>query len=233
MPTGIPIADGIQAGAGLVQTAIGLINEGNLKKKANELNASRPQYQISPLTGQDLSLAQSELANNSSAGEKAYNAINNGQFSSSIGAMLKGGGNVNDIGAIYGNNQDGRLKLAQMSDNLRLAKINNYLTTSQAMQNAQQTQWQLNKFAPWEDQTQAVAQARQGASQQVSQGLNTLTGGLMNGSQAIQESKAYSLPNYSDMPVYNNPVIPINNYKANTFSSANTLTPVNMPTFGN
>lgn len=233
MPTGIPIADGIQAGAGLVQTAIGLINEGNLKKKANELNASRPQYQISPLTGQDLSLAQSELANNSSAGEKAYNAINNGQFSSSIGAMLKGGGNVNDIGAIYGNNQDGRLKLAQMSDNLRLAKINNYLTTSQAMQNAEQTQFQVNKLAPWMDQAQAIAQARQGASQQVSQGLNTLTGGLMNGSQAIQESKAYSIPNYSNMPVYNNPVIPINNYKANTFSSANTLSPMNMPTFGN
>lgn len=233
MTSGIPVADIVQGGIGLVDTALGLINKGKLDREATQLRAQRPQYQISPLTGQDLSLAQSELASNSSAGEKAYNAINNGQFSSSIGATLRAGGTPNDIGSIYANNQDGRLKLAQMQDNLRLARISNLLSTSGRMQDAQQTQWQLNQFAPWEDRMQALQQARLGTSQQINQGINTFATGVANAGQAIQEGNAYSLPsNYSPgMPVYNNPINPINNYKANTFSGANTLTPMNMPTF--
>lgn len=223
----------VAAAAGAVSLGVGLAKEGSAKKTANELANSRPQYQISPLTGQDLSFAQSELANNSSAGEKAYNTLNNGQFSSSIGATLRAGGTPNDIGAIYGNNQDGRLKLAMMSDNLRLARINNYVNASQAMQNAQQTQWQVNKYGPYQDAVQANAAARQGASQMVSQGFNTLASGVANGVQQANEKNNFSLPdNYnSGSPVYQNPIIPINTYKNNSFSSANTLTPMNYPTY--
>ena len=234
-PTGIPVVDGIQAGVGLVDSALGLIRQGSLNKQATQLAANRPQYQISPLTGQDLSLAQSELANNSSSGEKAYNTLNNGQFSSSMGSILKGGGSPNEIGALYGSSQDGRLKLAEMSDNLRLQKISNYLNTSQNMQNAQQTQWQLNKYAPWENNMQAIQEARLGTSQQISQGINTFGSGVANAGQAIKENNAYNVPTFNSgsyTPTYNTAYAnPVGNYATNNFASASNLTPMEIPTF--
>jgi hypothetical protein len=65
------------------------------------------------------------------------------------------------------------------------------------MQDAQQTQWQVNKWAPWADEAQANAMAKAGASQQISQGLNTFTGGLMNGANSIQEDSNLTLPKFN------------------------------------
>ncbi|MEO7048926.1 MAG: hypothetical protein ABI091_26725 [Ferruginibacter sp.] len=234
--TGIPLADGVQATAGLIQTGIGLINQEKTKREAQRLAATRPQYQISPLTGQGLSLAESDLSNGmSNAASRAYSDQDNGQFSSAIGSTLKAGGNVNSIGAIYGSNQDGRLRLAQMQDNLRLNQINNYVKASQGMQDAQQTQWQVNKFGPWQDAAQANAAARQAASQQVSQGLNSFGAGVANAGQAVQEKNNFTLPtfpnNNSNGSAGYSTGIPVNNSIPNLYPS-NSLTPMNRyPTF--
>ena len=195
-PTGIPAVDAVQGILGLGTTVAGLIKEGETKRIAQQLAASRPQYQISPLAGQDLSFAQSELASNGSAAEKAYTDLNNGQFSSSLGATLRSGGTPNSVGAIYGNNEDGRLKLQMMRDNLRLAKIQNYVRANQNMQDQQTTQWQVNKFAPWEDKVQANAAAREGASSMVNNGLNTFGAAIGNAGQSAREQKQFSLPTY-------------------------------------
>lgn len=186
-PTGIPGADLIQTGLGVVEGAIGLINAGKTKREAAELASTRPQYQISPLAGQDLSLAQSELSNGSSAGERAYSTLDNQQFSNSVSAILKGGGDVNSIGEVYGNGQEGRLKLAAMRDSLRLNRINNLTRASEENQQEQQTAWQLNKFAPWEDRAQANAAARTGAQGQIWNGINTAGSGAINAATTVRE----------------------------------------------
>lgn len=227
---------------GLAEGIIGLSNEAKAKKEAEQQALNRPQYQISPLAGQELSLSESDLGNGMSAGAtKAYDDLNNQQYSSSIGAIVRSGGDVNSIGSIYGSSQDGRLKLAQMKDNIRLAQINNYVKANNAYQDAQQTQWQLNKFAPWQDKAQAISAARQGASQQASQGLNTATSAAMGFANNLQEQNALKNPVIVNNP--NNPnftpsglAVPDAqnyNYTNSNFQNTNTVTPMNMPSYGN
>src|SRR5690348_14795255 len=191
---GIPAADVVQAGAGVIEGAIGLIGAGKARREAERLQSERPDYQISPLTGEDLSLAKSELASNNSVAEQAYRDLNNSQFSSTIGSVLKSGGTPNSVGAIYGNNQEGRLRLAMMSDQLRLAKINNLVRESQSMQDAQQTKFLLNQYYPWEDKVQANAQARNNAQNLISSGFQTFGAGAMNAANALNEQKQLGNP---------------------------------------
>lgn len=184
---------------GLGEAITGLVNSSKTKKEAARLAASRPQYEISPLVGEGLSLTKSDLANGMSAGaEQAFNNLNNQQFSASLGGILRGGGDVNSIGAIYGNSQDGALRLAQMKDNLRLNQINNLVRASQRMSDEQQTQWQVDKLAPWQDAAQANANARMGAQKQTWEGLSTLGASLASGAQKAGESAQYSLPTYGN-----------------------------------
>lgn len=189
----IPIADGIQAGLGIVQGAIGLINASKTKREAELLNKTRPQYSISPLAGQDLSLTKSELSQGlSSAAQQAYNDLNNQQFSSSLSAILKGGGDVNSIGEVYGNNQEGRLKLAMIKDQLRLQQIQNEMNASKNYQQEQQTAWQLNEFAPYNDRVAANGQARLGSQQQIWNGVNTFGSAAIQAANTMQENNAFN-----------------------------------------
>ena len=240
MPTGIPIADAIQSGIGLAEGIVGLVNAGKTKREASKIAADRPDYSISPLVGEDLSLANSELANGmGTAAERAYRDLNNSQFSTSLNAILRGGGDVNSIGDLYGNNQEGRLRLAQMQDQLRLNQIQNRVRASQRMQDEQQTQWQLNELSPWQDRAQANAAARQGAQGQINAGLNTFGAGVMNASNNMQENKR--LNDYFD---YNNNandnydntrgvtyIEPIRS-SAPPINYSNTLNPITYPAYG-
>lgn len=201
---GIPAADIIGGTLGLAETALGLINSGDTKRKAAELERSRPQYKISPLAGEDLSLAQSELSNGNSAAERAYSTLDNQQFSSSLGAILKGGGNVNNIGELYGNGQEGRLKLTAMRDNLRLNRVNNLFRASEENQQEQQTAWQLNKFAPWEDKAQANAAARTGAQGQIFNGVNTFGTAAINAGNSIEEYNRFFPKSINNNTGFNN-----------------------------
>lgn len=240
MPTGVPVADAVQAGIGLAEGVVGLINASKTRREAEKIAAERPDYEISPLVGQDLSLARSELANGmGSAAENAYNDLNNSQFSSSLGAILRSGGNANNIGALYGNNQEGRLRLAQMQDQLRLNQIQNVVRASQNMQQEEQTKWQLNEFAPWEDRAKANAAARQGAQQQINAGINTFGAGVMNAGNNIQENNR--LNDYFKFNNDNNNSVgllhgrqyiePITS-SAPSLNYPNTLSPITFPTYG-
>lgn len=191
--TGIPAADIAQGALGLGEAVVGLINDKKTRNIAEQLQRERPQYNISPLVDENLALAKSDLAQGmSSAASKAYTDLDNSQFSSSLGALLKSGGGANDIGALYGNNQEGRLRLAQMKDQLRLNQIQNVLRTSENKQNEQQTAWQLNQFAPWEDRAQANANARLGSQQQIWEGLGTVGAAIGNYGQNQREQKQFN-----------------------------------------
>lgn len=183
---------GIQAGAGLLQTAVGLINAGKAKKEARELERTRPKYEISPLAGEELSLAESELASGglSSRAQTAYNNLNNQQFSTSLDAILRGGGSVNNVSDVFGENEEGRLRLAQLQDQMRLSKINNLVAARRYNTEQTDKKFMYNEDAPWKDKAQAVGQARQQAEQMVWSGLGTAgAGGINYSSQRNQENQ--------------------------------------------
>lgn len=170
-----PISAGIQAGAGIAQTVVGLINAGKAKREAEKLERTRPKYAISPLAGQDLSLAESELGSGglSATAENAYNSLNNKQFSASLGAILRGGGSVNNVADLYGNNEEGRQRLALLSDQMRLQKIDRLSRAREMMRDEQDKKWQINEFSPWRDKAAANAAARQGAEDMIWNGIGT------------------------------------------------------------
>lgn len=174
-----PIGLSVDATLSGIESAVGLINSFKTKKEAAELAKTRPVRQISPLVGENLSLAENELGNGmSSKAQAAYNAQLDRQQAGSLSAILRGGGDVNNISDVYGAGEEGRQRLAMITDQLRLKQIDNLVKARDNMVDEEDKNFLFNKYAPWADKSQAVAQQRQAANQQIWSGLQTFTGAL-------------------------------------------------------
>lgn len=183
----------IGGGLGLAKTVIGLINSGKAKKTAAELDKTRPKYKENQVYDDDLSLAESELASGglSSKAETAYNNVNNQQFSSSLSAILKGGGSVNNVADVFGANETGRQRLAMLNDQMRLSQIDRLMRARKAKADDQEKAWQINKFAPWQDKARAVAGARKGAEDGIWSGLGTIGAAGMEWADENNQKKMF------------------------------------------
>jgi len=180
---------------GVAQTVTGLINSGKTKREAARLAASRPKLEASPYLNDQLSLAQSELSNGmSGAAENAYEQGLSRDVSSSLDAILKGGGDVNNVAEIFDRSTVGRQRLALMKENLRLSQINNLVNAQGAMENQRQQMFQFNEAAPWFDAARANAQGRQKAQDMIWGGLQTVASGAMSAGQSA--SAQNDLNNY-------------------------------------
>jgi hypothetical protein len=157
----------------------GAIEKGEANSKAKQLQNSRPQLPNSPYTADELSLSKSELANPLSAdASRSLQEDNDRSLSTSIDAILKGGGSVNNVAQVFDGSQRGNQRLALMKENLRLNKINNFMNASRNAEQERQQQFQFNQFAPWADQAQANAAAKAGADQTINSGVNTLSSSI-------------------------------------------------------
>lgn len=184
---------------GQVHAATSLINLHKANKIAKELGRTRPKYTIDKSVGDELSLAENELAGGMSArAEDAYNQGEDKNFASSLETILRGGGNVNSVGDIYGKSQAGRLRLSAMQDELRLKQIDNLVRAQRYSADQADKAWTINQYAPWADKAQANAQARQQAVAGVWEGLGTATSAGMN---AASNAGGYPDTNFS----YSNP----------------------------
>lgn len=165
----------IPAALGAAQLVSGIIGGNKAKKEAERLARERPTYNISPYATQAVSLAESELGNGMSAeASRAYEEGLNRDLTTSIDAILKGGGSVNNIGDVFDRSAMGRSRLAQMQDQLRLNQINNLRSAYQNMQEQQDKAFQINQYAPFADAAQANSIARQNANSNIWGGINTL-----------------------------------------------------------
>lgn len=181
----------VQLGLGVAKTAEGLINARKTKKEANILEKTRPKLGRDAIADENLALAKSDLAQGMSAkSEQAYKDLNDSEFSSSLGAILRSGGAASNIADVYGKGQTGALKLATMQDELRLQQINNLIRTSQPVEQRDLEMFQYNTDAPWKDKAQANSAARTGAQDQIWAGLNTAGSAFI---QAGQENKEADL----------------------------------------
>lgn len=185
----------IPAAIGAAQTVVGLIKGGKAKKEAARLAASRPKLEASPYINDQLSLAQSELQSGmGGATERAYEEGLSRDTSSALDAILKGGGDVNNVAEIFDRSAVGRQRLSLMKENLRLSQINNLVNAQNAAENQRQQMFQFNSFAPWADKARANAQARQGSENMIWGGLQTLGSaatGFLQGQQAKSDYGNY------------------------------------------
>lgn len=170
----------------------GYLSKRKAQKERERLAASRPEIGDSEFVDEQIDLARSELARgNNTASRLAYEEAADTGFASSLDAILRGGGNVNNVADLYGNSMQGRMRLAMMDDDLRIQRIRNLSAAQQGAEGFRQQQFQFNQFAPWADNAQAAAQAYAGANQQMWSGIANVGAGLTNYASMLQQEKMY------------------------------------------
>jgi len=184
-----PIIGGI---LGAAETVTGIINKAKAKKEAKILERTRPQYSVDKGYGQNLSLAESNLQGLSDSAENAYNQLADKQFSSSLDAILKSGGTASNVADVYGQGEEGRLRLAQLNDQMRLQQVNSLMRARESMADQNDKAFEFNQWRPWADKAQANAAAREGADQQIWGGLQTLGSMGMQFADQKSQQKQYN-----------------------------------------
>lgn len=161
------------AGVGAVETGIGAAKASKARKRAAQLNATRPKESISPETKEAVSLQESELS-------KPTNPYGDQDrdFTNSLDAILKGGGDANSIGQLFSSDQAGRGRQAAMQEQIRLAKVNNLVASLKGEGQERQDVFGFNEWMPWADASQANAAERQSDQAMVYGGINTAVSGM-------------------------------------------------------
>jgi hypothetical protein len=177
---------------GLGTFAYGEEEKSQAKKKASQLQATRPKLQDSPYTKDELALTQSELANGMGADASRFaKEEQDSSLSDSLDALLKSGGSNNNISKLFDGSVKGDQRLAMTKENLRLNEIQNVIGASRNAEEGRQQQFQFNEWAPWSDEAQANAQAKKGADETINSGLNTAESGALQELDNINEKNEY------------------------------------------
>lgn len=164
----VPVLLIAAAAAAAAKGISGAIQAKKAKNEAEKLANSRPLLPNNQYAQDSLALTENELARgDNSPGMRAYDEGVSNDLSTSIGAILKGGGDVNNIGQLFDSTNQGRQRARLMSENVRMNNVQNFLRASQVADNANQQQFQFNQWAPWADQSQANAQSRLAANQKI------------------------------------------------------------------
>lgn len=174
----------------LIETGIGAANKNQAKAEAENLKRTRPNYGISPEATDELRLAESELQQGLSArAARAYETQVDKGLAGSLSAILKGGGNINSIGDLYGNSEDGRLRLAMLNENNRLSKIQNVISAQRNMTEQRDKSFMYNEDQWWKNDAQNNANAKQNADQQFQTGLSGIFSNVSQIGENLYENK--------------------------------------------
>ncbi len=130
------------------------------KRAAERLAANRPFLPESTAARDQQALAESELTRESRAADQYYNETNR-NFANSLDTIMKTGGDVNDVGALFDGSDVGYQRARMMSENVRLNNVQNVVRAWNNTDNQRQQQFQFNQWAPWADQSQANAKLMQ------------------------------------------------------------------------
>lgn len=164
-----------------VSLAIGVgtkIHNNNVAKKKERAN-KRPTYTTPNEIGDNQMLAEQNAQQGLSDASKQIAIDNtNQQFSSSIDALLKAGGGLNSISdayAAFGNNMK---DLVGLDDELRLKHQQVLMGTNEEVAASKDKEFQFNKFAPFADQAQSIAELRSQGNAAMQAGITGATGAL-------------------------------------------------------
>lgn len=177
------IDDAIGGGIGTL-AGIGTMLYGiNQKKKAERAAAANvmPTYQSPQEEAYMMALAQSRANSGlSDAARTGYMANANKGLGTTISAIQRGGGDVNTLGGAYANYEQGINKLGLYDEEARLKNLS-AVQAMYARQSANRDkEWQINKYQPWANKAQAIAQQLAGSQNLINSGINTGLSGVAN-----------------------------------------------------
>lgn len=181
------VAGGIQAAAAVAQ----LIQSAKQQREANKLQRDlvNPVYRVQQPIMDNQAIAESNASQGLSDGATtAYSNQANKGLTASIDAILRGNGNINTIGDLYGNYADNADKIAMLDEEARMRNRRAMLDQNTALAGELEKKWMINEFAPAQDKKQLIANLRGTANQNKFGALNTfgsaannyVTGNLLN-----------------------------------------------------
>lgn len=157
----------------------GMVNTSKANAEGNYLERTKPVKKISQYDRDATNLASSDLANGMSAeAQQASDDADSRGLSSSISALLKSGGSANNISDLYGNSAQGRQQLALVRENLRMKKVETYLSQLDKMATEDEKNWLVNDYGPYINKVKAVGEAKKAAAAQTAKGLDSLGAGI-------------------------------------------------------
>jgi hypothetical protein len=173
------ISSAVQLGAGLVQAATGAIQKAKAKRIAR--SNPRPDYRRPQEIDTNQAVAESRAGQGLSDGAlQVYDQSNDRALTSSIEAVTKGGGSVNNIGAIYGNNITGRQRMVMLDEEMRSRNIKGLIDQNNEMAGYKDKEWQIDVFAPYADKAQAAATLAKQSSENIWKGVSSVGSAVGN-----------------------------------------------------
>lgn len=109
--------------------------------------------------------------------------MNERNLSQSLSAILRSGGDGNQISDLYQANGDIMLKLAAMDAEAQKYNIAQYLSANEKVGQENQTAWMVNKYGPYANQAQLAATLRANAVKNATNAINgaaTAEAGLLD-----------------------------------------------------
>jgi len=173
------IAAAAQAVAGIAQTVSGFVQKSKAKKMAR--NNKRPVYNI-PTEISDNSAVTDSRASRGLSGQAVdlYKKDSDRKITTSIDAILKGGGSVNNIADLYTATNDGVSRMALLDDEMRSRNVAAYVSQNNTSAEYKDKAWQINQYAPYADKAQAAAALSKMGTDNIWKGINTVGSAATN-----------------------------------------------------
>ncbi len=174
---------------GAAQLGVGIAQ----KIKANKIARSnkRPVLEENEFLDDSYNLAESRAGQGLTDGARdAYTTAADRAMASSINALLKSGGNANNIADLYQGSQSGIRAIALADEEARVRNNEGYLRVAQQKADEERDRWFVNQFSPYQDLAAASTQLSADGMKNIFSGLGTVAGAGMQ----MLGSKAPALP---------------------------------------
>lgn len=173
------IAAAAQAAGGIIQGIQGAFQKAKAKKMARA--NKRPVYAIQKPILDNQAIAESRAGQGiSDASRQFLNQEQERGLTSSIDAILAGGGSVNNISDLYGKFQTGVSKMALVDEEMRTRNIQNLIQQNNQLAAEKDKAWQVNVYAPYADKAQAAAALSKQGTDNMWKGINSVIGAGAN-----------------------------------------------------
>lgn len=167
----LPLIAGL-IGSGVISGIESLVGAKKSKQAQDILNTPMPTYTIPQNEYANQSLAESLAAQGMSQGAKdEYQAQADRGLSATLGAIVKGGGSVNNVGNVYDQYNNDISKFALYEDQAKMRNLANLMAQNERMSSFLDKSYQLNEYAPWANKMQMAAQLKSQGDQMTWQGL--------------------------------------------------------------
>ena len=174
-----------EAGLGILQTGIGIINSIGARKRQNKLLSQRTSYKTPAEINQILQATQQNASLGLDPSTMDFlNNKTNASFASSLDVIQRLGGDPNAMSSIFGQKVDALGNIAEMDTQAKMRNFSAYLSALDTVATNKTAEWKSEQDII-KDKLQAAGADLNTANQNISGGVNMVTGAI--GSQMTMD----------------------------------------------